>query len=156
MFSSNIAIYLVYGLFVLILMYELFLLTLMYEIIWLNSAAIIIYYIWCTNGAILIWIYFLWKKDHHYRFVGLSAYHRRFLSWIGGIDFPSPPVQKINLGNEHSSSTVGALITNGLWTDGDNPPITVVFYKPAVMEPLITIDLNPTLPKPAVIIILNR
>ena len=45
-------------------MYGLFCLISMYELIWLNSAAIIIYYICCTNDAILLYenIFFDGKK----------------------------------------------------------------------------------------------
>jgi len=70
-----------------------------------------IYYICCTNGAILLYEYFLWEKSHHRRF------------------------QPQTSGDEHSSPTV---------------------YEPAVMTPSITNDLNPTPPKPAVMLILNR
>ena len=52
-------------------------------------------YKWCN---IIIWIYFFWWEN------GL---HRRFHPQTGG--------------GEQSSLTVGALITNGLWTGGDDP-----------------------------------
>ena len=66
----------------------------MYELIWLNSVAIIIYYICCTNDAILLYEnIFLLEK-------GL---HRRFVSSTGGVDVP---------------------ITNGSGTGGDGPAIT--------------------------------
>ena len=82
---------LMYELFVLILMYEPFRLISMYELMWLNSAAIMIYYICCTNGAILLYEYiFLMGK------------------------WPSPPVPSTN-------RRWWALITNGLWTGGDDP-----------------------------------
>ena len=118
---------LMYELFVLILMYEPFRLISMYELMWLNSAAIMIYYMCCTNGAILLYEYIF--------FMG---------KW------PSPPVPSTN-------RRWWALITNGgcthhqrfmnrRWWAFLSPPV----LKPAVMTPPITIDLNPTPPKPAV------
>jgi len=108
----------------------------MYELIWLNSAAIIIYYICCTNDAILLYenIFLMGKRssptvpDTNRRWWvhitnGWRTHHRRFIIWRWST--PS--------------------ITAGSGTGGDGPAITIdlnliisktvgdVFLEPAVI-----------------------
>ena len=111
----------------LIRMYELFHLISMYNILWLNSAAIIIYYIYYTNGTVLI---------YEYIFMGRRS---------------SPPVQTI--GDEWLSAPVRnwnrrcwCPITNG---STHEPAVMLTHHQrfalsspmvcePAVMRPPIT------------------
>ena len=103
---------LMYELFVLILMYEPFRLISMYELMWLNSAAIIIYYIYCTNGAILLYEYIFF--DGKMAFTAgsihkpavLSTHHQR---WVHS----SPTV--------YQPAVMSPLITAGFETGGDDP-----------------------------------
>ena len=99
-------------------LYGLFCLISMYELIWLNSAAIIIYYIYCTNDTILLYgnIFFDEKKVFT---AGLCLQPVVLMS-------PSPTVPDTNW-------RWWVHITNGSGTDDDGPAITN--------------DLNPTAPK---------
>ena len=123
---------LMYELFVLILMYEPFRLISMYELMWLNSAAIMIYYICCANGAILLYEYFFMGKLSSAPVLSTNRQWRALIT---------------NGGCTHHQRFI-----NRRWWALLSPPV----LKPAVMTPPITDDLNPTSPKPAVMLISNR
>ena len=95
-------------------LYGLFCLISMYELIWLNSAAIIIYYICYTNDAILLYEnIFLWE----------NGLHRRFMSSTGGVDVP------ITNGSRYEPAVMGAHHQRLAHA-------SLPVYEPAVMAPL--------------------
>ena len=100
---------LMYELFVLILMYEPFRLISMYELMWLNSAAIMIYYICCMQYYYMN-IFFYGKMAFTtgsiHKPAVVSTHHQR---WVHS----SPTV--------YEPAVMSPLITAGFETGGDDP-----------------------------------